>query len=195
MSQTEMVQLYHDHDILVYPTEGEGFGLIPLQALATGMPTISTGRWCSYEKYLGGNIIKSKIGKTQNSGFHTGEVVLPDFDSTVELMKACVDDFDAQCDFYYQQSSSVIKEYNWQNQCDKFLRSFIKRKGVKILDPIGNVRRKKYIYFETGTGYITPDGVVFSRENPIQLVSEDEYGVLIRNPHFRKPLEGENEKN
>jgi len=137
LSQSDMVKLYHDHDILIYPTEGEGFGLIPLQALATGMPTISTSRWCSYEKYLGNNIIESNLGKTQHSGYHTGEVIIPSFESTVELMKKAVDDFDSQCDYYYKQAPKVIKEYNWQSQCDKVLKSLIKRKGLKIFDPIG----------------------------------------------------------
>ena len=35
-----LISLFHYHDILIYPSEGEGFGLIPLQALATGMPVI-----------------------------------------------------------------------------------------------------------------------------------------------------------
>jgi glycosyltransferase involved in cell wall biosynthesis len=142
LSQEEMVQLYYKHDILIYPTEGEGFGLIPLQALATGMPTISTSRWCSYEKYLGDNIIESTIGKTQHSGYHTGDVILPDFDSTVELMKNAVDNFDAQCDFYYNQAPEVIKEYNWQKQCNKMLNGLIKRVGVGMFKPLGRVSRE-----------------------------------------------------
>lgn len=191
ISQSEMVKLYHDHDILIYPTEGEGFGLIPLQALATGMPTISTGRWCSYEKYLGKNVIDSTIGKTKNTGYHTGEVILPDFDSTVELMKNAVDNFDTQCDFYYKQAPKVIKEYNWQNQCDKVIKSLIKRVGVDMFSPVGKAARNKYIYFQSGTGYSTDSGVKFSRDEPMQKVSEDEYTSLIRNSNFREPTNEE----
>ena len=191
LSQEEMVQLYHDHDILVYPTEGEGFGLIPLQALATGMPTISTSRWCTYEKYLGSNIIESTIGKTQHTGYHTGEVILPDFDSTVELMKNAVDNFDAQCAYYYKQAPKVIKEYNWQNQCDKMLNALIKRVGIEMFEPVGRVSRSKYIYFQSGVGYSTESGLKFSRDEPIQKVSDDEYDILIRNSNFRQPTDKE----
>lgn len=191
LSQEEMVELYHQHDILIYPTEGEGFGLIPLQALATGMPTISTSKWCSYEKYLGGNIIESTMGKTQHSGYHTGDVILPDFDSTVELMKNAVENFDAQCDFYYKQAPKVIKEYNWQSQCDKMLSGLIKRVGVDMFKPIGKVSRKKYIYFQSGSGYSTPNGIRFSRDNPIHKVPEEEYDHLIKNPSFREPTDQE----
>lgn len=191
LTQEEMVELYYQHDILVYPTEGEGFGLIPLQALATGMPTISTSRWCTYEKYLGSNIIESTLGKTQHTGYHTGDVILPDFDSTVELMKNAVENFDAQCDYYYKQAPKVIKEYNWQNQCDKMLNSLIKRVGIEMFEPIGRVHRKKYIYFNHGAGYSLESGIKFTRENPIQMVSEQEYDILIRNSNFRNPTEAE----
>jgi glycosyltransferase involved in cell wall biosynthesis len=191
LSQEEMVKLYHQHDILVYPTEGEGFGLIPLQALATGMPTISTSRWCTYEKYLGNNIIESTLGKTQHSGYHTGDVIIPNFESTVELMRKAVDDFDAQCDYYYKQAPKVIKEYNWQSQCDKMLKSLIKRVGVEMFEPVGEVSRRKYIYFQNGSGYSTISGVRFSKENPVQKVSDEEYNYLIMNSNFRQPTDKE----
>jgi glycosyltransferase involved in cell wall biosynthesis len=191
LTQEEMVKLYHQHDILVYPTEGEGFGLIPLQALATGMPTISTSKWCTYEKYLGSNIIESTLGKTQHSGYHTGDVIIPSFESTVELMRKAVDDFDSQCDYYYKQAPKVIKEYNWQSQCDKMLKSLIKRVGVEMFEPIGKVSRRKYIYFQNGSGYSTISGVKFSKENPVQKVSDEEYNYLIMNSNFRQPTDQE----
>ena len=191
LAQEEMVKLYHQHDILVYPTEGEGFGLIPLQALATGMPTISTSKWCTYEKYLGSNIIESTLGKTQHSGYHTGDVIIPSFESTVELMRKAVDDFDSQCDYYYKQAPKVIEEYNWQSQCDKALKSLIKRVGIEMFEPVGKVSRRKYIYFQNGSGYSTISGVKFSKENPVQKVSDEEYNYLIMNSNFRQPTDQE----
>ena len=59
LDNKDLVSLYHDHDILVYPSYGEGFGFIPLQALATGMPTICTYEWAHYLKYLGPLKLKS----------------------------------------------------------------------------------------------------------------------------------------
>lgn len=188
LTQEEMVDLYYQHDVLVYPSEGEGFGLIPLQALATGMPTISTGRWCSYEKYLGSNVIESTLGKTQHTGYHTGDVILPEFDSLVELMRKAYDNIDSQCDFYYKQAPKVIEEYNWQKQCDKMLNGLIKRIGIdKFKDlpiPLG-----RWIFFESGAGYTTNSGIRFSRNEPLHEISEDEYDILIRQSNFRVPTE------
>jgi glycosyltransferase involved in cell wall biosynthesis len=80
MSLEHLVKLYHFHDILIYPSEGEGFGLIPLQALATGMPVISTSRWCSYDKFFKENIIESTMGVSdiRETYERFGEVVLPE---------------------------------------------------------------------------------------------------------------------
>jgi len=59
MSVENLVNLYHTHHCLVYPTWGEGFGFIPLQGLASGMPTITTYPWANYEKYIGPLKLKS----------------------------------------------------------------------------------------------------------------------------------------
>jgi glycosyltransferase involved in cell wall biosynthesis len=50
-NQSEMTQLYLDHHGMIYPTKGEGFGLIPFQAAATGMPTAVT-EWGGALEYI-----------------------------------------------------------------------------------------------------------------------------------------------
>ena len=40
LPQEELVDLLHNSDCFVFPSRGEGFGLTPLEALATGTPTI-----------------------------------------------------------------------------------------------------------------------------------------------------------
>lgn len=131
LSQEEVVQLYLDHDVLVYPSEGEGFGFIPLQALATGMPTISTGMWCSYRDFLGQNIIESKLGPTEHTGYDHGDVVLPEIDSLIYLMRKVVENFDSEIKYYFDQAPRVYERYNWQTRCDTFLKSVVKRLGIK----------------------------------------------------------------
>jgi glycosyltransferase involved in cell wall biosynthesis len=169
LSQDEMVQLFHEHDVLVYPSEGEGFGFIPLQALATGMPVISTGRWCSYEKYFGNNVIESTIGPTKHTGYFDGEVVLADFDSLVNLMSSVYNDISSQCNFYYQQAPKVYKKYNWENRCNIMLKSFINRMGVGILSELEGVEDGQVLVYYTGSGsYTTLDNVKFNSNNRLQ---------------------------
>jgi glycosyltransferase involved in cell wall biosynthesis len=192
LTQEEMVDLFYQHDVLVYPSEGEGFGFIPLQALATGMPVISTGRWCSYEKYLGDNIIESKIGPTSYSGYFEGEVVLANFKSLVELMDNCYKNINLQCDHYYNQAESVYKEYNWQTRCDVMLNSLIKRVGVDKFTVLERYEAELIPIKYTGNGkYMTKSGAVFSTENRLIGVNNSEYTSLLSQSYFCRPTEDE----
>ena len=40
MDNPEMLDLLHESDAFVFPSRGEGFGMTPLEAMATGLPTI-----------------------------------------------------------------------------------------------------------------------------------------------------------
>ena len=193
LSQDQMVELFHDHDVLVYPSEGEGFGFIPLQALATGMPVVSTSRWCSYDKYFKDNIIESKLGKTTHTGYDHGEVVLADFESLMHQMKNAFDNINSQSEFFYKQARSVYEEYNWQNRSNLMLNSLINRVGVDMLEPLSKQERTnfRFIYFQNGASYHTKSMITFTRENPLHAVSIEEYNKLISIDNFRDPTEQE----
>lgn len=129
----DLVALYHHHDVLVYPTEGEGFGLIPLQALITGMPVISTGIWCSYEKYLQGNVIESKMDRSTFIKDHfPGNSIIPSVESTMELMLQVANNIESQSKLFYDQADIVAEEYSWDNQTIKTLDSLIDRVGLDM---------------------------------------------------------------
>jgi glycosyltransferase involved in cell wall biosynthesis len=189
ISQKEMVELFYNHDVLVYPSEGEGFGFIPLQALCTGMPVISTGRWCSYEKYLDGNIIDSTMGKTTYTGYFEGNVVLADFDSLVYHMKNVYDNIDSQCDFFYDQASSVYEEYNWTRRVSEFMTPFVKRVGMSSLYPIDEESfiKGKYVMYTGNGSFCTKDGIIFNNKDRIKLVPKEIYENLIFQDSFTIP--------
>lgn len=136
MSLEDLVKLYHYHDVVIYPSEGEGFGMIPIQALATGMPVISTGRWCSYERYLNGNVIDSTLGQSpvQETYERFGDVVLPNLESTIELMKKTANDINNQSKIFYNQVEKVTSDYDWYKLSKQTLDSFIDRVGIDIFN-------------------------------------------------------------
>lgn len=186
LSQEEMIELYNQHDVLLYPSEGEGFGFIPLQALASGMPVISTGEWCDYRKFFNGNIINSTIGKTQHTGYFEGEVILPELKSMMELMEFVFNNIERQCEFFYKQAPAVSKEYDWQNKCDKTIKSLISRKGTGILNPLQeHIAYKEYMYYLGDNRYVTVEGVVFDSEKRIELVTKQQASSLLLNGKFR----------
>ena len=109
----ELVSLFHCHDVLIYPSYGEGFGFIPLQALATGMPTICTSEWAHYRKFLGPLGLKSKPIVSPWPFEHPGEVLKPDLAHLEELMYDVSINFKAYAGYYYSQAKQVHKEYDW----------------------------------------------------------------------------------
>lgn len=133
LSLEQLVQLFHFHDALVYPSEGEGFGLIPLQALATGMPVISTDLWCSYKQYFLGNEIYATLGKSHvvESYSRPGDVVLPNLDSLIDQMKRVAENIDFQSNIFYNQIDYVTEEYDWQTKTNDAFNSLVNRIGIE----------------------------------------------------------------
>lgn len=113
MSTEDLVKLYHDHDVLVYPSYGEGFGFIPLQALATGMPTICVADWAHYKNYIGPLKLKSKLVDSPWPFPHEGKVYEPEYKHLLELMRDVAINFNAYSGYYYAQSTKIHKDYNW----------------------------------------------------------------------------------
>jgi glycosyltransferase involved in cell wall biosynthesis len=128
LTDLELVKLYHDHDVLVYPSYGEGFGFIPLQALATGMPTICTASWAHYDNFLGPLKLNSALIDSPWPFPHEGKVFEPNRQHLVELMRDVAVNFKAYAGYYYAQSTKIHEKYNWleltNNSFDHIFKKF-----------------------------------------------------------------------
>lgn len=112
--ETQLIPLYHRNDVMVYPSYGEGFGLIPLQAMGTGMVTICTGAWAPYERLLEPELkLNSTLGASPWEEMHPGNVFHPDFDHLVDLYRYTYDNFDSLKQRAYKRSFQVHQEYDW----------------------------------------------------------------------------------
>ena len=127
LSEEALVNLYYQHDVLVYPTYGEGFGFIPLQALATGMPTISTFDWAHYKDYLGPLKLKSQIVDSQWDLVHPGKVFEPNYQHLLERMKEADENFQAYSGYYYAQSTKIHEDYNWDQLTNNAFKKVIEK--------------------------------------------------------------------
>lgn len=121
--ESELVNLYHQHHVLLYPTWGEGFGFIPLQGLATGMPVITTYDWAHYKKYIGPLKLKSTLTeetlpKAVGDG-HIGKMFKPDRLDLEDKMVDAVMNFKAYSGYYFAQSTKIHNEYNWDKLTNK----------------------------------------------------------------------------
>jgi len=127
LDDEELVKLYHDHDVLVYPTYGEGFGFIPLQALATGMPTICVISWAHYKNYLGPLELKSEIIDSPWPFPHSGKVFEPNYQHLLELMRDVAINFKAYSGYYFAQSTKIHKDYNWDQLTNNAFKDIFKK--------------------------------------------------------------------
>lgn len=128
LNDEELLKLYHDHDVLIYPSYGEGFGFIPLQALATGMPVICTEAWAPYKKFLGPLKLDSELVDSPWQFQHEGKVYEPEYKHLLEVMRDVAFNFKAYSNYYFAQSTKIHHDYNWdrltKNAFDHIFKKF-----------------------------------------------------------------------
>lgn len=114
MTYSNLIKLINEHHIFLYPSWGEGFGLIPLQTMATGMPTITTGEWCDYKEYANGLIINSSLEESPWQKWHPGKQYKPDYDHFIELIKYTVDNYESISEKQLLTAPKIHERYNWK---------------------------------------------------------------------------------
>lgn len=122
-----LVSLVQTHDVMVYPSYGEGFGLIPIQAMATGMPTICTEAWAPYAHLLLPELkLSSLLSDSPWPRMHPGEVFHPNFDHLVEIYRYTYENFTQLSAKAYRASYSVGQEYDWDKKTEDAFAHIVK---------------------------------------------------------------------
>jgi len=108
--------LYRSH-CLVYPSTACGGGMMPLEAMATGMPVISTWEWADYRDYISLRL-ESQLVETPDYIKETapqllGQVFLTSVESISQQMRLVYEDYSHYEQLYWQQSQNIVQEYNW----------------------------------------------------------------------------------
>ncbi len=114
-----MADLYHSCHCMVYPTNGEGFGFIPFDAIATGMPTIVTNL-TGCEDFAGLSMpLRATWGP--GKGIHTGEWAVPDEEHLEELMLSAYEDFYNHKKKALQSAKIIHTTQTWDHIADQVL--------------------------------------------------------------------------
>jgi len=115
VSIDELVALYHSCHMFCYPSWGEGFGLTPLQAMATGMPVLVTDGWAPYERFLDdNNIIKSELVESPWQGHHPGKMFKPDEDDLRDKLRWHFDNRELSLKTAWEKVERIQYEYDWK---------------------------------------------------------------------------------
>lgn len=117
MPLRQLVSMFRNHDVYVYPSQGEGFGLTPLQALATGMPTITVPDWAPYRRFLDEKLnLPATLGPSpfESMEEHPGEMFHIKVDDLVDRMRYTADNYEDLHKAALAQTPQIFKEYDWK---------------------------------------------------------------------------------
>lgn len=131
LDHEDLVGLYQRSHCMVYPTYGEGFGFIPLQALSTGMPAITTAECAPYSEFLGNLGVESRYVDSPWTHIHPGKMLEPDFDDLVDKYRWVYKNIDKCMIDYYDQSAAVQKSFSWSEVTEPVINGLITRLGNK----------------------------------------------------------------
>lgn len=115
-----MNALYSQSDVLVYPSYGEGFGLIPLEAAVTGMPVICTDTWPPYEQFLVDELkVRTELVDSPWEGTHPGKMLAPVKDSLKAALTEVDKNFDWIAGAAFREAFKIRRAYNWDVQTER----------------------------------------------------------------------------
>jgi glycosyltransferase involved in cell wall biosynthesis len=110
----QMVDLVRRHDVLVYPSYGEGFGLIPLEAMATGMPVICTESWAPYKHLILPELrVSAMLGDSPWQNMHPGQVFFPGMNSIKDAMLFAANNLDTLGARAFGNTRLIAQQYSW----------------------------------------------------------------------------------
>ena len=110
----EMANIFYDNHILLYPSWGEGFGLMPLQALATGMPVIMTKGWADYEEYCSELLIDSTLSYSPWQIAHPGKMFKPNYQQFKNLMIYASKNIEDLLSEHYELAKNIHEKHSWE---------------------------------------------------------------------------------
>lgn len=94
LDEEELSKLYEKAHCFIYPTSGEGWGMMPFQSIAKGIPTICTD-YSACKEYAYLSIpLDYKLGETQKFGIYADtQWAIPDFDDLCDKMLYVVSNY------------------------------------------------------------------------------------------------------
>lgn len=113
-SDEDLVRLYHRYDAMVAPSRGAGFGLVPIEAMATGMPVYHNGQG----GYAGITDLGVLIGARKTTTLRSEHPSACCFDPTIDIFADRLAEldrkYDAIQDAAIDAAAIVRQRYSWE---------------------------------------------------------------------------------
>lgn len=116
LPEEDFANIYEQADCLIYPTSGEGWGLIPFQAIAKGLPTICTNATACTEFAEMSIPLDYKWSKYKMSGIYdgAGEWAEPNFDDLCDKMLYVVNNYKNVATKTYESAKHINQNMTWE---------------------------------------------------------------------------------
>lgn len=120
LSRKEFMDLFEEADCFVFPTHGEGFGLPPLEAMATGLPTIISD-WMGCSEFASRDVCYPiKITKLEKASYplvygNVGKWATVDINDVRKLMRHVYENRDEAKEIGIKAAKLVNKKYRFDN--------------------------------------------------------------------------------
>lgn len=119
----ELWQLYAMSHCMVYPSRGEGFGLIPFQSIASGLPTIlPRDAMGDFAFEYGIPLTNTKWVESEDQFIHPGKWLEHNEDEIIAKMEFMIENYKWMAEQSYMQAKMLRHKYSWDNVIDLMVR-------------------------------------------------------------------------
>lgn len=134
---SDYLKMLHNTHCLVYPSWGEGFGMMPLEAMASGMPVISTWEWAEYKDKIKHRIESDLVPVPSNipqylKDSYLGDIYMPRKESIKKLMREVYENREQEFKESATKAVEIHKEWNWEDIIAKYALPRLKEIEGKI---------------------------------------------------------------
>jgi hypothetical protein len=126
LTDEDELALYHHCHVYVSASRGEGFGLQPLQAMASGMPTIVADAHgqAEFAQFATHPIKAELVPAAYFMLGDAGEWWEPDFEELCEAMHDCYHNYGIESGTAMDVAPNVAQAYSWANTATQFIDAF-----------------------------------------------------------------------
>lgn len=120
LTPVQLDSLYQAVSCMVYPSSGEGFGLMPFQAIGCGVPTLmpAYSGMTEFSKYS--IPLEFSVGPSEHD-YHAGDWAWPDIDDVAETMVWVYENYEAFAEQAYENGKKLRKQFSWDKIVEKML--------------------------------------------------------------------------
>jgi glycosyltransferase involved in cell wall biosynthesis len=119
-TKEQMKELFYMSDALIYPTSGEGFGFVGLEAIGTGLPVISTTGWSEYKDLITVPIY-SELEESKWQEIHPGKMYNPSVENIKKSIFTWIENYKHLIDVAYENGINAHKSFSWENVNSKII--------------------------------------------------------------------------